>query len=109
MIQFFNNKIKEGLEGCPYYDRAVELAETLSKKFHDRLVFESKSYDRQDWNERRIELQKVIKLDFFDIQLIPGAQNHKTSPFVYEGCAYVRLFIGGSDDFFVHAKNKFNQ
>ncbi|KAF9302379.1 hypothetical protein BGZ74_005436 [Mortierella antarctica] len=70
----------EGFLACPYFQEAMSLA------------------DRLDTTSSQSKIQ---------VEEIPGAQDHRTSPVVWEGCAGQPMrFIGGYDNFMQYARKK---
>ncbi|SAM04862.1 hypothetical protein [Absidia glauca] len=77
----------EGFLSCSYFHTATEAADRLSAK-HPNVKVDVSAYTRQQWPERSQELRKE-----FNTQ-------HRTSPFIYEGCsAGEQNVIGGYSDF----------
>ncbi|KAG0236028.1 hypothetical protein BGX31_004087 [Mortierella sp. GBA43] len=78
----------------------MQLADRLdTTSSRSNIQVEITAHTRKEWNERIQELAKVI----------PGAQDHRTSPVVWEGCPGKPIrFIGGYDNFRQLAKQKHN-
>ncbi|KAF9915063.1 hypothetical protein BX616_006976 [Lobosporangium transversale] len=75
---------------------AMNLAERLdTTSSNSNIQVEITAHARKEWNSR---LQQLVKE-------IPGAQDHRTSPLIWEGCPGKPLqFIGGFDNFMQHAR-----
>eukprot|EP01117_Protostelium_nocturnum_P016009 TRINITY_DN6260_c0_g1_i2.p1 TRINITY_DN6260_c0_g1~~TRINITY_DN6260_c0_g1_i2.p1 ORF type:complete len:144 (+),score=38.56 TRINITY_DN6260_c0_g1_i2:492-923(+) len=76
-----------GFNGCPYFEKSVQMAREAFKEFPDRMKppnihFHKSRQDFQSW----LKDQKVI-----------DGKGHRTSPFVWVGNSE---FIGGSDKLF---------
>ncbi|ORZ22393.1 hypothetical protein BCR42DRAFT_487957 [Absidia repens] len=77
----------EGFLSCSYFHTATEAADRLSVKYPNVKVDVS-AYTKQQWPERSSELRKE-----FNTQ-------HRTSPFIYEGCsAGQQNVVGGYSEF----------
>ncbi|KAG0049110.1 hypothetical protein BGZ83_006028 [Gryganskiella cystojenkinii] len=76
----------------------MALAERLdTTTSRSSIQVEITAHTRKDWQDRILELAKEI----------PGAQDHRTSPVVWEGCTGKPLqFIGGFDNFQQHTREK---
>ncbi|ORX94053.1 hypothetical protein K493DRAFT_408141 [Basidiobolus meristosporus CBS 931.73] len=85
----------EGFLECAYFHNAVELGD-LVKKRASQVQVDVKATERAQWSERIQQLKKEI----------PGSQEHRTSPFIYEGCSTTLRFIGGYTDFFNLARER---
>ncbi|KAK3811782.1 MAG: hypothetical protein J3Q66DRAFT_348427 [Benniella sp.] len=90
----------EGFLSCHYLHEAMQLAERLdTTSSRSNIQVEITAHTRQEWKDRIQELTKSI----------PGAQDHRTSPVVWEGCPGKPIrFIGGYDNFRQHAEQKHN-
>ncbi|KAI8846223.1 hypothetical protein BC829DRAFT_398983 [Chytridium lagenaria] len=88
-----------GFTSCPYFQRSKSLANKLHQKLPEKIGEPViVSYDRDVWDVKKLELAKVIH----------GAQNHHTSPLVWEGCTPDQwAYIGGNDDFTDNAWSRF--
>ncbi|CAO3618353.1 unnamed protein product [Cunninghamella blakesleeana] len=77
----------EGFLSCTYFHTATEAADRLTTKYPNIKVDVS-AYTKQQWPERSMELRKEF------------ATQHRTSPFIYEGChAGSQKVVGGYSDF----------
>ncbi|KAJ3314913.1 hypothetical protein HDU76_002326 [Blyttiomyces sp. JEL0837] len=87
-----------GFSTCPYFKNAVRVALSLHDRFPDMFVDpEIVGVTRDVWDVKKVELAKTI----------PGAENHRTSPFVWEGCKGKPIkFLGGNDDFVQAMKDR---
>ncbi|KAF9353861.1 hypothetical protein BGX26_008387 [Mortierella sp. AD094] len=76
----------------------ANLAERLdTTSSQSNIQVEATAHTRKEWQERIQELAKEI----------PGAQDHRTSPVIWEGCPGKQIrFIGGYDNFRQHARQK---
>ncbi|KAG0299155.1 hypothetical protein BGZ97_003852 [Linnemannia gamsii] len=71
--------------------------DTTSTK--SNIQVEVTAHSRKEWKDRVMHLAKEI----------PGAEDHRTSPVVWEGCPGKPIqFIGGFDNFMHHARKKHN-
>ncbi|KAG0015457.1 hypothetical protein BGZ81_011661 [Podila clonocystis] len=88
----------EGFLACPYFQDAMSLADRLDTTSNQsKIQVEVTAHSRPEWRERIGELNKEI----------PGAQDHRTSPVVWEGCAGQPIrFIGGYDNFMQYTRKK---
>ncbi|KAF9429447.1 hypothetical protein BGZ76_001277, partial [Entomortierella beljakovae] len=90
----------EGFLACHYLQEAMDLSERLdTTSSTSNIQVEVVAHTRKEWDDRIKELAKEV----------PGAQDHRTSPFVWEGCPGKPIqFIGGYDNFrsFVRQKHK---
>ncbi|CAG8450027.1 3697_t:CDS:2 [Acaulospora colombiana] len=89
----------EGFISCPYFNAATELGGKLKQPTSSTkpVVINVSGHLKEKWGERVKYLQSKIK----------NSDNHRTSPFVYEGCHEKDYkFIGGYTDFasFVRAR-----
>ncbi|KAK9765792.1 hypothetical protein K7432_005579 [Basidiobolus ranarum] len=85
----------EGFLDCAYFHNAVELGDKVSAhtkrtNSRDTVKMEVKVHPKSQWNDRIQQLKEKV----------PGSQEHRTSPFIYEGCSTTLKFIGGYTDFF---------
>ncbi|ORX51704.1 hypothetical protein DM01DRAFT_1408642 [Hesseltinella vesiculosa] len=77
----------EGFLSCSYFHTAAEAADRLAAK-HSNVKVEVSAFPKQKWPERSMELRKNFSTD------------HRTSPFIYEGCGSEnQKVIGGYTDF----------
>ncbi|CAO3611010.1 unnamed protein product [Cunninghamella echinulata] len=77
----------EGFLSCVYFQTATEAADRLAAKYPNVKVDVS-AYTKQQWPEQSMELRKEF------------ATQHRTSPFIYQGCtADSQTVIGGYSDF----------
>ncbi|KAF9581681.1 hypothetical protein BGW38_001217 [Lunasporangiospora selenospora] len=76
----------------------MDLADRLdTTSSTSNIQVEVTAHSRKDWSERVLRLVKEI----------PGAQDHRTSPVVWEGCSGKPLrFIGGYDNFVQFTREK---
>ncbi|KAG9321598.1 hypothetical protein KVV02_001742 [Mortierella alpina] len=90
----------EGFLACYYFQEAMNLAERLdTTSSKSNIQVEVTAHSRKEWQDRLQQLSKEI----------PGAQDHRTSPVIWEGCSGKPLqFIGGYDNFMHHARMKHN-
>ncbi|KAF9209483.1 hypothetical protein BGZ49_004074 [Haplosporangium sp. Z 27] len=90
----------EGFLACHYFQEAMNLAERLdTTSSQSNIQVEVVAHTRKEWQERLLELAKEV----------PGAQDHRTSPVIWEGCPGKQLkFIGGYENFRQHARQKHN-
>ncbi|KAI8605492.1 hypothetical protein EDD21DRAFT_363392 [Dissophora ornata] len=90
----------EGFLACHYFQEAMSLADRLdTTSSQSNVQVEITAHTRKEWQDRIQELNKGI----------PGAQDHRTSPVVWEGCPGKPIqFIGGYDNFRLHARKKHN-
>ncbi|CAG8578861.1 15030_t:CDS:2, partial [Acaulospora morrowiae] len=91
----------EGFFNCHYFNSAIDLGEKLKQPSlsSEPIVVNVSGHPKEKWSERVKYLQSKIS----------NSSNHKTSPFVYEGCNEKDYkFIGGYSDFvsFVRAKHQ---
>ncbi|KAF9158760.1 hypothetical protein DFQ26_007279 [Actinomortierella ambigua] len=84
----------EGFLACQYFQNAMELADKLNTtSTKSNIQVEVTAHSRAEWRERLESLNKEV----------PGSQDHKTSPFIWEGCSGKPLrFIGGYDNYLHH-------
>ncbi|KAJ3127794.1 hypothetical protein HK098_005793 [Nowakowskiella sp. JEL0407] len=87
-----------GFTQCPYFQRASNLVKSVSSVEDRNIVPKINSLPRNEWNERKLVLQKEIK----------GAENHYTSPMVWAGDCKKKdwTFIGGATEFGEWVANK---
>ncbi|KAF9116930.1 hypothetical protein BGX27_008078 [Mortierella sp. AM989] len=76
----------------------MSLAERLdTTSSQSNIQVEVTAHTRKEWQER---IQELIKE-------IPGAQDHRTSPVIWEGCPGKSLqFVGGYDNFRQYVRQK---
>ncbi|KAI1316623.1 hypothetical protein EDD11_009658 [Mortierella claussenii] len=88
----------EGFLACHYFQEAMTLAERLdTTSSQSNIQVEITAHTRKDWQDRIRQLAGEI----------PGAQDHRTSPVVWEGCPGKPLrFIGGYDNFMHHVRKE---
>ncbi|KAI8074475.1 hypothetical protein BC940DRAFT_288331 [Gongronella butleri] len=82
----------EGFLSCSYFHTATEAADRLAARYPNVKVDVS-AFPKQKWPERSMELRKSFDTD------------HRTSPFIYEGCASEnQRVVGGYSEFARHIK-----
>ncbi|KAJ3109169.1 hypothetical protein HDU97_008568 [Phlyctochytrium planicorne] len=80
-----------GFTSCPYFQNSVRVVRDL-RRTKPELVGDPDimNLPRAEWDSRKLQLAETI----------PGAEKHRTSPMVWEGCSPDKWkFIGGNDDF----------
>jgi len=89
-----------GFADCPYYRRAVELAEKAHALHPETITFNKVELSREKFHEHR---QKIL------VELGKSADSHKTCPLVYTTYRnQPRDYIGGCDDFTNFLKTEYN-
>ncbi|OAQ28118.1 hypothetical protein K457DRAFT_139002 [Linnemannia elongata AG-77] len=90
----------EGFLACSYFQQAMNVADRLdTTSSKSNIQVEVTAHSRKEWKDRVLRLAKEI----------PGAEDHRTSPVVWEGCPGKPVqFIGGFDNFIHHARKKHN-
>ncbi|KAI8972024.1 hypothetical protein BDF20DRAFT_915762 [Mycotypha africana] len=85
----------EGFLTCSYFTNAVRVADMLTANY-PHIKVDVSAYVKEQWKERAEELQQEFATD------------HKTSPFIYEGCSTEnQTLIGGYTDFAKRVKETY--
>ncbi|EME30754.1 uncharacterized protein Gasu_19930 [Galdieria sulphuraria] len=94
----------EGFQGCGFFRTAACLAQKLEEQHQGEVKVFVTMRSRESWPQALEETKKHI----------PGAEEHRTSPIVYEGCPSEDRkaptcfkFVGGFTEFFQEATKRF--
>jgi hypothetical protein len=94
----------EGFQGCEFFRTAACLAQKLEEQHQGEVKVFVTMRSRESWPQALEERKKEI----------PGSEEHRTSPIVYEGCPSEDdktptcfKFVGGFTEFFQEATRRF--